>query len=429
LLDRRRTGSAILGSLPELKSCSSAAPKHFDSKALSDPISRRQRHMGVNLSTLGLLSSLQERQASSCSTAPKDAAAAAGSERNSLPPIFENSRGLVRLPTSPDERERRAKRSRSTTGTTVGQLSSIAEHSTSSKLSSLPALVTSQSTGALATCKNADSDVEQILVTALSGKPGAHKARHESPVEADNIEAHLQELIDCVQDKENAVPKKKKERRAQVRDHHGDNENDIHRKGTGFVHLNSSAEKVKAHRARIVDSHGDNENRLCRKGTGFVHLKDISGKMSEHRAKILDSHGDNENNICRRGTGFVDLSSLPKDSTAVSFPELTGGDCNNIQRRGTGFVVLSHVSPRVRIADDHGDNENQIHRKGTGFVDLSACSCESPKCIPATFSEGSTIDSPSAHQNTSDTDEVSYESDDLETCTSGTEQAALIETL
>jgi len=441
LLDRRRTGStALMGPLPGLNSCSSAAPsrgmQHLDSKALSGPSSRRRSLSGASLGKLDDIS---------------------------LPPLVESGRGLVRLPTSPPN-PRPVKRSRSSSCV----LQSIAEVDDSAKSKywtqpALPPLSASLSTGALAVRKNDDNDVEQVLLIALGGSSNSSVQKASLDHRCGNeMEKHLQELMGLAEGKENSMPKKKKAHRARIVDHHGDNENAIHRKGTGFVHLpastnttdrhakivdqhgdnenrlhrkgtgfvhlNSSPQKVNARRASIVDDHGDNENNLHRKGTGFIHLQESPKHASicdphgdnenqicrkgtgfihlhdpQKHASICDPHGDNENNICRKGTGFVDLSALPKDCPAVRFPDMIGGNENNIQRKGTGFVFLDHVLPRVRIADSHGDNENGLHRKGTGFVDLSKCDCDSLPCSPSSGSCSiGTVDSPAACRNASD---------------------------
>jgi hypothetical protein len=218
---------------------------------------------------------------------------------------------------------------------------------------------------------------------------------HSKHRESNEIEAHLEALLENFDDKENeecdtrqaavdtriesakghdsggahlrSAPEKSKGRRrsAQILDSHGDNENKIMRKGTGFVYVVPTDQQ----RARIDDPHGDNENSIVRKGTGFIHLSDSLEKPHGKRVRIDDHHGDNENKLVRVATGFVNLSSLPKMEPAPWFPGVSGG-VNRIHRKGTGYVNLQQPSRRVRIADDHGDNENGIQREGTGFVFL-----------------------------------------------------------
>lgn len=408
-------------------------------QTLDSPCSRKRNHFGANRSTLEVLSSLQDRCESSSNVAPRSLAASTGSSMSALPPLVESGRGMVRLPSSPPGRLRPAKRSRSSTGgVTLPTLPSIAEVDNSAKSKSwsqppLPRLSASQSTGALVSSSKSkdallDSDLEQVLVTALNGSSSRHSV-HKAPLDscraANEMEAYLQELMDLPEDKENSLPKKKekkdrlagisdhhtdKENRIRrkgthpkIIDHHGDNENNLHRKGTGFVHLNSSLEEVTACHAKIVDHHGDNENNIHRKGTGYIHL--TGSPLTDKHARILDPHGDNESNIRRRGTGFVHLSSLPTDAPSVCFPDMDGGGVNNIQRKGTGFVFLNHLSPRVRIADSHGDNENSIQRKGTGFIDLSKCDLST---CSGSCSVG-TVDSPGACKTVDVTDLASHE--------------------
>jgi len=282
----------------------------------------------------------------------------------------------------------------------------------------LPRLSCSQSTGALTDHVHKDtprpgSEIEHVLQTALglSGSaPTQHASRNALSSGICDIEAHLAKLLDITDGQEigesensedhgnkeadivcrdgsrphrlNALREVKEEHRAKVVDEHGDNENNIRRKGTGFIHLQS-------HRAKINDDRGDNENKLRRKGTGFIHVGSSSDLSSCSRARIADSRGDNENRLQRKGTGFVHLKDLPMDPPSVWFPDLTGGRVNGIQRKGTGFVVLNHVSPRVRIADVRGDNENSIQRKGTGYVDLSDCKCGMLPSSPSSCSVGS----------------------------------------
>jgi len=436
LLPRQGAGSGVLGQLPGLKCCSSAASCGM--QTLDSPCSRKRNHFGASRSTLEVLSSLQDRCESSSNVAPRALAASTGSGISALPPLVESGRGMASSPSSSPGRLRPAKRSRSSTGgVTLPTLPSIAEVDNSAKSKSwsqppLPRLSASQSTGALVSSSKSnaalvDSDLEQVLVTALNGssnRQSVHKAPIDNCRAAMEMEACLQALMDLPEDKENLSPKKKgkKDRRAgmpdhhsgndnrtgrkgahpKIIDHHGDNENNLHRKGTGFVHLNSSLEEVTACRAKIVDHHGDNENNIRRKGTGYIHL--TGSPLTDKHARILDSHGDNESNIRRRGTGFVHLSSLPTDAPAVCFPDMDGGGVNNIHRKGTGYIFLNHLSPRVRIADSHGDNENSIQRKGTGFIDLSKCDLStcSDSC-----SDG-TSDSPGACKTVNVTDLASH---------------------
>jgi len=158
--------------------------------------------------------------------------------------------------------------------------------------------------------------------------------------------------------------KRKGPRRAQIMDMHGDNENKISRKGTGYLYVAPNEQ-----RAWINDPHGDNENCIFRKGTGFIHLRDASEKPQGKRVRIDDPHGDNENKLVREATGYVNLSALPKMEPAPWFPDISGG-VNGIHRKGTGYINLKQASRRVSIVDDHGDNENGIQRKGTGFIHL-----------------------------------------------------------
>lgn len=341
---RRQTGSTSLA-LPELKACSSAAP-------------RREGDLNASFRRSGRRS------------------------RTTLPPLVEMGRGVVRQLTPPQDRLRPAKRSRSSTtiGTAerkgVHRVLADLDNSTNPKLgleSALPTLSSASSTGALPSRHDRgghglDSEVEQVLATALAlndDKVVAQSAaQDQSSFGSNDMEAHLQELLDLPE------VHRVKDRRARISANCVDKENKINRKGTGFVHIEASSEKAKGRRARIIDAHGDNENKLHRKGTGFIDLRDASQK---HRVRISDNHSDNENRILRKGTGFVHLSSLPKEAPGVSFPDISGGNANGIQRKGTGFIVLNHVPPRVRIADNHGDNENGIQRKGTGFVNLTDC--------------------------------------------------------
>lgn len=437
--------------LPELKPSSSEVtktPQSFGTKVVYSPSSK-----GANgdLRSPDVLMGLRDPSRSSFGGDSHSRAAKRSERRTTLPPIFENMRGMVREPGSPEEWLRPTKRSRSSTALCSAPLlpesSKVASRS-ASKLGSLPALGHSQSTGALPSCpKNrasgSNNDVEQVLESALAvdACAGVSKAPQEPCRNSDEIEAHLEALLAGFQCDSRSASPEKKDRRARVSDSHGDNENRIRRKGTGFVHLDP-AEQSTGRRAKIDDEHGDNENRICRKGTGylhlsssmseaniarharihddnpekesklrrkgtgFVHVRASPEKKSKRCVRIHDHHGDNENNIHRNGTGFVHLSALPKESPAVWFPDMTGGNVNHIQRKGTGFVFLNHVSPRVRIADDHGDNENNIHRKGTGFIDLSEGECDLPPCSPRLCSAGET-DSPTACRNTSGTFEVS----------------------
>jgi hypothetical protein len=254
--------------------------------------------------------------------------------------------------------------------------------------------------------------LERVLGDALGLNSGEAAAQdrssciHSKHRESNEIEAHLEALLENFDDKENeecdtrqvavdtriesakgdratgddgkafrndsggahlrSAPEKSKGRRrsAQIMDSHGDNENKIMRKGTGFVYVVPTDQ-----RARIDDPHGDNENSIVRKGTGFIHLSDSLEKPQGKRVRIDDQHGDNENKIVRVATGYVNLSSLPKMEPAPWFPGVAGG-VNRIHRKGTGYVNLQQASRRVRIADDHGDNENGIQREGTGFVFL-----------------------------------------------------------
>jgi hypothetical protein len=192
----------------------------------------------------------------------------------------------------------------------------------------------------------------------------------DADIPCQDIEAHLEALIDSpvISTEVKGTQHRKSHQRhahkhsgaarnrackASIVDSHGDNENGISRKGTGFVHLQPEQ------RARIDDPHGDNENGIFRKGTGFVRLP------STKHAVIDDPHGDNENGIFRKGTGFVHLSS--KQRVAIDDPH--GDNENGLFRKGTGYVNLP-LKKKATINDSHGDNENSIFRKGTGFVHL-----------------------------------------------------------
>lgn len=394
------------------------------------------------LAGLSLVPPLCHGKSEGCLVARRCAGAA--QKRTTLPPLVESGRGAMRKPSSPQERPR--KRSRSNTGS--GSLAEL-DNSISPKPGSQTRqsqLSSSQSTGALGVCQSLDSEIEQVLATALtlSSKP-------EKPLALDEIEmeAHLEGLLNL------ATPCKKGSRRASISGNHGDRANNIRRKGTGFVHLSSLSPDVtdrhakvdekhvdkesnlhrkgtgfvhlpaigSAYRARIAEEHGDKESNLRRKGTGFINLRSSPDKMDERRVKILDDHGDNENKIRRNSTGFVHLSSLPKDAPTVWFPDMTSGKVNHIQRKGTGFIMLNHPSPRVRIADSHGDNDNHIHRKGTGFIDLSGCDCSTSSS--ASCSVG-TVDSPGVCQNASDAVVGSHEN---RHANKWEEQSPLIETM
>lgn len=394
------------------------------------------------LAGLSVVPPLCHGKSEGCLVASRGAGAA--QKRTTLPPLVESGRGAMRKPSSPQERPR--KRSRSNTGS--GSLAEM-DNSTSPKPGSqarLSQLSHSQSTGALDVCQSLDSEIEQVLATALT-----LSSKSEKPLALDEVEmeAHLQGLLNL------ASPCKKGARRARISDDHGDRTSNICRKGTGFVHLSSGSTHLterrakvnekhvdkesnllrkgtgfvhlpaigSAHRARIDDDHGDNENNLRRKGTGFVHLRSSPDKINERRVKILDDHGDNENKLRRNSTGFVHLSSLPKDSPSVWFPDMTSGNVNHIQRKGTGYIMLNHLSPRVRIADCQEDNANHIHRKGTGFIDLSGCDCSASSS--ASCSVGA-VDSPGVCQNAFDAVDDSHVKRHGNKCE---EQSPLIETM
>lgn len=248
--------------------------------------------------------------------------------------------------------------------------------------------------------------MEEVLGAALALNSSKAHAHHTSSStqnkknESVEIEAHLEALLVNFDDKENeefearrarlasaqcdkssererkalredsglayvgSTPEKcKGRRRTQISDSHGDNENSIMRKGTGFIYVAPNE-----YHARINDHHGDNENSIVRKGTGYIHLNDSMPQGK--RVRIDDPHGDNENKLVRVATGHLKLSSLPKMEPAPWFPDISGG-VNRIQRKGTGYIDLAQASRKVNIVDDHGDNENGIQRKGTGFVHLS----------------------------------------------------------
>lgn len=467
---RQRAGSAVLG-MPGLNSCSSAADcglQHVDKKVLVElstskavaesaakgllaalavkPGAREntgdacsKHRLKRNDGRKGDLSCLQEQSVSGHNAAPQVLVAGTGNEsQTTLPPLTEVGRGSVRLGSPLQNALRPAKRSRSTSGLHSAQKQEGRQSpqtsplQTRSKSGFLPELPSSKS----------DIDIEHVLVTALDGKSGVHKAplKQCSSMET---EAHLEKLMNLLDGEESkhSSPGKKGRHRASISDGHGDNENGIVRKGTGFVHLSSPLEKAEGFRARIDDQHGDNENRIHRKGTGFVHLSHLEGRHArivddhgdnenglhrkgtgfvhisssskpgkEHRARINDSHGDNENGIHRQGTGFINLSSLPKESPSVSFPASVDENVNHIQRQGTGFVFLKHVAPRVRIVDSHGDNENRLQRKGTGFVNLKDCDYDLRPSSPGSCSTR-TVDSHGPCQDGSDTDVASDECD------------------
>lgn len=399
---RCRAGAAVLG-LHAPQSCSSApALKRVDSKALSDPLCRHPNRSEVGRRhTLDVPPSLDSLRESGRRAAPRASAARAGSEsRITLPPLAANGRGSA--PSQENPKPDRRSRSR------IGAQPSVADDRLTLLQSVQHGLGTSLSSDSAVCHEEQDSrfgtEVEDVLVTALalSGEPSERKASKELR-SSKEIEAHLAKLEDLCDDGDKCSHRtekcctrrrKSKGRRASIDDPHGDNENKLLRKGTGFVHLSSSGDEPSKLRARIADEHGDNENGLLRKGTGFVFPSVSREKCADRRPRILDDHGDNENQIRRKGTGFVHLSSLPQDSPSVWFPEMTGGNVNRIQRKGTGFVVLSHLSPRVRIADPHGDNENKLQRKGTGFVNLSDCDtdCELLPSTPSSCSDGEAED-------------------------------------
>lgn len=450
---RRRAGSSILGT-PGLNPCSSATQfgaQHLDGKVVADlstskasaasaakgllaalsakpgaenagdafaAIRRDAQKKEKHAKRKDDLSSLHDRFESGLGAAPRVLAAGTGNEsKATLPALPELSRGSVRLG-SPQTALRPAKRSRSTSGLhdaqKVAAPKSPAEGSTPHKGGAcfLPPLKTSQSSGAIAGTQkqNAKSDfeLEDLLVTALNGKPAVHKAPLEPSRSIEN-EAHFEQLMNLLDGKENKSSwPSKKGRRASVSDSHGDNENKILRKGTGFVHLSSASEKAPGRQARILDDRGDNEKGKLRKGTGFVHLSSLLEK--ERHAQINDLHGDNENGILRKGTGFI---HLPEEAPSVSFPDMVDDSVNHIQRQGTGFVFLKHVAPHVRIADSHGDNENRIQRKGTGFIDLK--SNDSLPISPGSCSTR-TVDSCGPCQDASDTDVASDVCDGSDAC-------------
>lgn len=258
--------------------------------------------------------------------------------------------------------------------------------------------------------KGAENELERVLGAALALNTSAGHSKHQA---SNEIEAHLEALLVNFDDKENeeydarlvefppdiciqpakcdraneyerkarhketggahlsSPPEKNKgRRRAQITDTHGDNESNIIRKGTGFIYVAPNDQH-----ARINDLHGDNENSIVRKGTGFVHLHDSLEKPRGKRVRIDDLHGDNENKLVRVATGYVNLSSLTKVEPAPWFPDVSGG-VSHIHRKGTGYINSKQASRRVRIADDHGDNENGIERKGTGFVNLGCVAHE-----------------------------------------------------
>lgn len=95
---------------------------------------------------------------------------------------------------------------------------------------------------------------------------------------------------------------------------------------------------------------------INRVGTGFMHLKQLRKLVS---VTIDDTRGDNENKLVRKGTGFVRADELPQN------------DQEELARlRCTGFSQLGDLQKlaRVKIVDNHGDNQNKLIRKGTGFV-------------------------------------------------------------
>jgi len=194
-------------------------------------------------------------------------------------------------------------------------------------------------------------------------------------------------------------------------------------------------EAASAH-VKIQDQHGDNENKLSRKGTGFVHIGELpdtddedddddeedeeetkGGKKAGAHVQIVEDKTDEkkhdgfQNKLARKGTGFVSLGELPPSDSEESEDEerpkparvqiqdekdAKAHDaevCNKLGRKGTGFVSVGELPPsddeedseeeeeaprkgHVQISEDTGantkghDGENKLARKGTGFVSL-----------------------------------------------------------
>jgi len=255
------------------------------------------------------------------------------------------------------------------------------------------------------------------------------------------------------------VATRKKPEKVKINDSHGDNESSVVRKGTGFVRMSElppsddedeDEEEDDAGQGKgttaivtIADTHGDGENSITRKGTGFVRMNELPDSDEEdededededeeeedHKqndrgsmhVKIQHNNENAENTIVRKGTGFIHMSELPasdddddededKDEQEVSGEEdqkrvriaadRQDPDEGPMIRKGTGFVRLTDLPPdeeeeddddedqkedddhtdgingksqklRVRVADEPARSGMQIKRKGTGFVHVN----------------------------------------------------------
>jgi len=194
-----------------------------------------------------------------------------------------------------------------------------------------------------------------------------------------------------------------------INDRHGDNENKIVRKGTGFVHIgelpmtddedeDEDEGAQKPQHVAIKETEGHKENKIARKGTGFVHVgelppsdeEDDEEPVKKEHVKVQEAEAHKENKICRKGTGFVHVGELPPSDDEeddepsahhVAIKETDGHKENKICRKGTGFVHVGELPPsdeedededaakqHVKVQEAQGHTENKISRKGTGFV-------------------------------------------------------------
>jgi serine/threonine protein kinase len=201
-----------------------------------------------------------------------------------------------------------------------------------------------------------------------------------------------------------------------INDKHGDNENKIARKGTGFVHIgelppsddedeDEDEGPPKAAHVEIKEEAGHTENKIARKGTGFVHVGELPPSDDEdedeepvkkahvHMEEEEDAQLKTPNKMARKGTGFVHVGELPPSdeededeppaAAHAKFaedaePEKHAG--GKMARKGTGFVHVGELPPsdeededdepvsKVKVEETQGHSENKIARKGTGFV-------------------------------------------------------------
>jgi len=135
-------------------------------------------------------------------------------------------------------------------------------------------------------------------------------------------------------------------------------------------------EEEEVHHAKIADTHGDNENKITRKGTGFVHIGELPPSDDEDeeeeeeaavvrfdRESIDDGQGQKSTKV--RKSGFVKKSDLP--------PEEEEDDEDDDTAAQTKKVVMKVDSEQ---SDDDGESEDVPQstgrsRKGTGFVRAS----------------------------------------------------------